>query len=115
MEVLIAMVLLAAVGTMSFSSLSSTAKVTQSSNNNVALNVGRGVLETLYEAVRIDWWSIASKPLSTTTPGTQFADITLNGVVYKRPYSVATVDVDGGGEDYRRATVTICWNQASCP
>ena len=116
MEVLIAMILLAVVGAMSFSSLSSTAKVTQTSGSNVALNVGRGVLETLYEAVRNDWWPNANRPLSIANPGAQFGNITLNGVTYARPYTTASIDVNGDAtEDYRRATVTVCWNQGPCP
>ena len=110
MEILVAMVLMATVGAVAFSSFSSGAKIGQN-NRNVAVNVGRGVLENLYEAVRDDWWPNAGHPLTPGGPTAQ-PNVTLNGVTYS---SVKTVSSPGGGTDYRRARVTVCWNQGTCP
>ena len=71
---------------------------------NVAFQVARSTMEGLHEAVRMDWWSAASQPL---TLGGPYADgnVTLDGVVYTRTYTVLAV----AGRDYRRVQVDVTW------
>ncbi len=66
-------------------------------------------LESLYEAVRQDWWGVAGNPLSTGGPYTD--TVTVNGVTYNRSYNVTAVDAnaDGTTDDYRKVDVTITW------
>ena len=121
-EILISMVLLATIAGMAFTTFSSSSKLSKGgANENVAANLARQQLERLYESVRAqsapgtDQWNSAGFPLSTATPGPQPGNVTLDTVNYAGKYTVASVDVDGGGEDYRRAQMTVCWNQGTCP
>lgn len=109
MEILMAMVLLGAVGAATMHAFSSSAQVTQS-DTGVAYNFTRGLLEEMHERVRQDQWGAPSLPLSLTSPGPQGQTKSLNGDTYTANYTVTSMDPDGaGGEDYRRVTMTVSW------
>ena len=67
----------------------------------VEANLGREKLDSLYEAVRQDWWNAPDQPL---TPDINLPpeNITLDGRDYQRHYTVQTV----AGKDYRRGDFT---------
>ena len=73
----------------------------------VASNVARERLETLFEAVRQDWWDVGGRPLSIGGP---YADgtTTLDGVTYTRTYTVSSVS----GTDYRKVEARVTWPAA---
>lgn len=114
-EILVAMVLLAAVGATALSFFSSSTQIVRSSRAT-ALNIARGYLEQLYEYVGRDKYAQSGIPLSlngATLPsaGTQ----TLDGTVYTTTYTVnngtaTPLDQNGDGqEDYRRVNLTVSW------
>lgn len=115
MEILIAMMLIAAVGVASMYAFASTAQVTQN-DENVAYNVGRGYMEQFYERVRQDQWGTGGLPLSLTNIGRPpIVSKTLNGDTYQPTYTVngntqVMLDANGDGEeDYRRVQMTVTW------
>ena len=109
-EILVAMLLLAGISGVAFNSFSSSSKLASGSFKEVtAYNLARRQLEYLYESVRADQWAAAGFPLSTVGPAPQPGNIVLDGITYGRVYTVTSIDVDGGGEDYRRVRVTMTW------
>ena len=75
---------------------------------SAAANLAREKLETLYEAVRQDFVGDDAKPLGV---GVHVDPVIVmpDGLKYTRQYTVSPVDVDGGGEDYRKVDVTVSW------
>src|SRR3989338_6531623 len=105
LELIVAIVLVAAVSAVLFSSFSSSGNFTNTKNHTAA-GFARQSLEALYEAVRQDWWTNASQPLSTASPGPQPAPTTVDGISFTPSYTVTTVDVNGdSNEDYRKVTM----------
>ena len=75
---------------------------------SVASNLAREKLETLYEAVRQDFWEDAARPLGIGLH--EDAPIVMpDGITFTRKTVVSSVDMDGGGEDFRKADITVSW------
>ncbi len=77
--------------------------------NNIAGYLAQQKLETLYEAVRQDWWGLGGRPL---TAGGPYADaVTVDGILYNRSYTVTAINAntDAVPDDYRKVDVTITW------
>ena len=73
-----------------------------------AQNLGRAIIESLYEAVRQDWWNLTDRPLSVGTPLGAPRATTVAGRTYTSEYSVAAVNLVGDpGQDYRKIEVTV--------
>lgn len=77
--------------------------------NNIAGYLAKDKLESLYEAVRQDWWGVAGNPLSTGGPYTD--TVTVDGILYNRSYNVTAINAnaDAVPDDYRKVDVTITW------
>ncbi len=112
-EILVSLVLLAAVGVIALNSFNNSNRITLGKQNTAA-NLGRQTLEDLKNAVRDDWWAVAvGSRLSPTTPGPQPPITPLDGIDFTRAYTVTGVDLDGDGtDDLRRATTTVTWTPA---
>jgi prepilin-type N-terminal cleavage/methylation domain-containing protein len=117
MEVMVAMVLLAAVGGVVMRSFTSSVQVT-SPDTGVAYNFGRGVLEQFHERVRADQWASPANPLALLPggrPAIPSNPKTLNGNTYTASYTVSgdtglAIDTNGDGEeDYRRVVLAVSW------
>jgi prepilin-type N-terminal cleavage/methylation domain-containing protein len=105
-EVLVAMVLLAAVGGVTLQVFTNTARVTQD-NTAAFYSVGRTVLEEIHERVRADQWGNGGWPTNPPgLPGPQPRVFNLGGAQYTATW-VVTPNPDGNGGDYRRVTVTV--------
>jgi prepilin-type N-terminal cleavage/methylation domain-containing protein len=117
MEVLVAMVLLGAVGAATMHAFSSSVGVVAQNDAGVAYNVARGRLEQFLEYVRQDQWSTAALPLSRQTAPARPAipNKVLNGDTFVTTYAVNNdsdqpIDQNADGvEDYRRVTMTVTW------
>ena len=110
-EILVAMLLLAAMSGIAFTSFNTSAKwgaVTVDEGR--ATDLARAVLENLNESVRADQWTANNQPLSINNPSPQPGNITVDGIAYARAYTVVSRDPNGdSAEDFRRATVTVNW------
>lgn len=117
-EILVALVLLAGLGIASLNVFSSSARIVNT-DQNVAYNFARGMVERMAEQVRIDTWGTDSLPLSRTTPGPQNIPSTINGQTLTATYQINRApssgtapmrDQDGDGvEDYRIVDMTVTW------
>src|SRR5690242_12739494 len=78
-------------------------------NRSIAANLARTQIESLYEAVRQDWWPSVNQPLSPGTTQGAAQNIAVDGKIYSRSYTVSSVNLsgDGGGQDYRKVDVTV--------
>ncbi len=113
MELLIAMLLLAIVGSLTLFAFTSSEQINKP-GSSVAYNFGRGLIEQFYERVRQDQWGTAGLPLSTVTPGPQGLTKTLNGATYTANYTVnngaGALDANADGqEDFRKVRMTVTW------
>lgn len=75
---------------------------------SIASNLAREKLETLYEAVRQDFWNDPAKPLGIGLHEDPVI-VMPDGTNFTRKYTVSSVDMDGGGEDFRKVDVTVSW------
>lgn len=74
-----------------------------------AENIARTLLESLYESVRQDRWTLANQPLSVGTSQGAAQNVVVNGKTYVLSYTVSGVNLsgDGGGQDYRKVDVVV--------
>jgi len=117
-EILVSLVLLTGVGAVSLSSFSSLTKMINT-DQSVAYDFGRGLIERMWEEVRQDTWTVAGEPLSLTSPSLSNTTSTINGKTLTATYQingvpsnqVATpIDLNGDGiEDYRKVKMTVSW------
>ncbi len=113
-EILIAMMLLAAIGVTALSSISNSTRMV-SGKQNTATNLARQKLEDLKNAVANTPWTQAGQLLTPGTPGAalQPPAATLDNVTFNQQYVVSIVDVDGDGlledDEPRRVTTTVTW------
>ena len=77
--------------------------------NNIAGYLAKDKLETLYEAVRQDWWGVGGNPLSVGGPTVD--NVTVDNITYNRSYTVTAINAnaDAVPDNYRRVDVTISW------
>ena len=125
MEILVAMVLLAAISSAAFSAFSNSVQVSQP-YRNVALNIARSYLDCFYEYVRDDYYPMSGLPLSINSavlPGSLPDTMSFYGKSFHVKFAV-NPDASGGSsgviinanaasgdvrEDYRRVTMTVTW------
>lgn len=117
-EILVALVLLAGLGIASLNIFSSSARIVNT-DQNVAYNFARGMVERMAEQVRIDTWATDSLPLSRTTPGPQNIASNINGQTLTATYQINRAPSNGtapirdqdndGVEDYRIVDMTVTW------
>ena len=80
----------------------------------VAANLAGSKAEALFEAVRQDWWDGAANANQPLSVGTALGNDELipvtNGKNYTRNYTVANVNmIGGGGQDYRKVDIRVRW------
>jgi prepilin-type N-terminal cleavage/methylation domain-containing protein len=117
MEVMVAMVLLAAVGGTVMVAFTSSTQVV-SSDTGVAYNFARGIMEQFQERV-VTNWDAAGNPLAllpANRPAIPNNPKSLNGDTFTAAYTVNTndgvtrIDNNGDGdEDFKRVNLTVTW------
>ncbi len=115
-EILIALVLLSAVGVFAMNSFNNSTLIT-TGKQNTASNLARQNLEDLKNAVGDLWWNAGGQRLSPVGPSPQPAATVLDGITFTPTYTVTNVDIDlDGTADVRRVTTNVCWPGAvACP
>ena len=109
-EVVISLVILATVGSGLLRVMFSAQQMRPvQMDRSLAYHVGRQQLESLYEAVRQDWWPVANLPLSPGTSMGNSRQVIVGGRTYSISYSVAAVNLKGDSNkpDYRKVVATV--------
>ena len=108
MEIMIAALLTATVAAGVLATLVNAKRVIRPTDS-IAGYLARERLETLYEAVRQDWWGAAGNPLSVGGPTPD--NVTVDNITYNRSYTVTAINANGDAvpDDYRRVDLTITW------
>ncbi len=113
-EVLVAMILLSSIGVLALNSFNNSSRMS-GGKQNIAANLAKWLLEDLKPHVRDLGWGNPALPLAPGAhpaglPATYPVFTALDGVNYRRGYTVADVDIDSDGvADLRRVTAIVDW------